>query len=57
MTSVRRLLVLALVVTLSAGMAITAGFSYRAGLQEANAALRSAHLPIDRSFDAMSWSG
>ena len=36
MTSVRRLLVLALVATLSGGMAIAAGFSYRAGLQEAN---------------------
>lgn len=36
MTSVRRLLVLALVGTLSAGIAVAASFSYRAGLQEAN---------------------
>ena len=36
MTSVRRLLVLALVATLSAGMAVAAAFSYKAGLQEAN---------------------
>jgi two-component system sensor histidine kinase QseC len=35
-TSIRQLLVLALVGTLSAGIAISAGFSYRAGLQEAN---------------------
>jgi two-component system sensor histidine kinase QseC len=36
MTSIRQLLVLALVGTLSTGIAISAGFSYRAGLQEAN---------------------
>lgn len=36
MTSVRRLLVLALVGTLSVGIAVAAGLSYRAGLQEAN---------------------
>jgi two-component system sensor histidine kinase QseC len=36
MTSVRRLLVLALTGTLSAVVAVAAGLSYRAGLQEAN---------------------
>ena len=36
MTSIRRLLVLALVGTLSVGITVAAAFSYRAGLQEAN---------------------